>query len=47
MLKKKLIKEILIDLMKNVESTESYMRFDFLYPNGTRQTAIIDGVLCV
>jgi len=31
-LKKKLIKEILIDLMKNVESTESYMRFDFLYP---------------
>lgn len=31
-LKKKLIKEILIDLMKNVESTESYMRFDFIYP---------------
>lgn len=31
-LKKKLIKQILIDLMKNVESTESYMRFDFLYP---------------
>ncbi len=31
-LKKKLIKEILIDLMKNVESTESYMRFDFQYP---------------
>jgi GTP cyclohydrolase I len=31
-LKKKLIEQILIDLMKNVESTESYMRFDFLYP---------------
>jgi len=31
-LKKKLIKEILKDLMKNVESTESYMRFDFLLP---------------
>jgi len=31
-LKKKLIKEILMDLMKNVESTESFMRFDFLYP---------------
>lgn len=31
-LKKKLIEEILKDLMKNVESTESYMRFDFLYP---------------
>ncbi len=31
-LKKKLIREILIDLMKNVESTESYMRFNFLYP---------------
>ncbi len=31
-LKKVLIKQILIDLMKNVESTESYMRFDFLYP---------------
>ena len=31
-LKKKLIKQILIDLMKNVESTESSMRFDFLYP---------------
>jgi len=31
-LKKKLIKEILKDLKKNVESQESYMRFDFLYP---------------
>ena len=31
-LKKKLIEEILLDLMKNVESLESYMRFDFLYP---------------
>jgi len=31
-LKKKLIEEILIDLKKNIESTESYMRFDFLYP---------------
>jgi len=31
-LKKKLIEQILIDLMKNVESTESYMRFDFLLP---------------
>jgi GTP cyclohydrolase I len=31
-LKKILIKEILEDLMKNVESQKSYMRFDFLYP---------------
>jgi GTP cyclohydrolase I len=31
-LKKNLIELILIDLMKNVESTESYMRFDFLLP---------------
>jgi GTP cyclohydrolase I len=31
-LKKVLIKEILNDLMKRVESTESYMRFDFLLP---------------
>ncbi len=31
-LNKKLIREILVDLMKNVESTESYMRFDFSYP---------------
>jgi len=31
-LKKVLIKRILVDLMKNVGSTESYMRFDFLYP---------------
>jgi GTP cyclohydrolase IB len=31
-LKKNLIKEILMNLMKNVESRESYMRFDFLYP---------------
>lgn len=31
-LKQKLVKQILEDLMKNVESTESYMRFDFLLP---------------
>lgn len=31
-LKKKLIEQILIDLMKNIDSTESYMRFDFLLP---------------
>ena len=31
-LNQKLIRQILVELMKNVESTESYMRFDFLYP---------------
>ena len=31
-LNQKLILQILKDLMKNIESTESYMRFDFLYP---------------
>jgi len=31
-LNQKLIKQILSDLIKNVESDESYMRFDFLYP---------------
>lgn len=31
-LKQKLIRDILIDLMENVGSTESYMRFDFDYP---------------
>jgi len=31
-LKKNLIEVILTDLKKNVESAESYMRFDFLYP---------------